>query len=431
MNNFTQLFQQTLYKDRGRAIQDRRTQALSRFADMRFPTRRDEDWKYTAVNRIVDTEYALPSPVVLGNKWLSGIKTNSFTPNTLVFVNGMLIRELSNMQDRPESVHVMSVQDALENSTTREILDKYFLQNAKDNVFTTLNTAFSDKGLFVHIPKNSVVKNPIRFVYVITAKSNPVFVNPQHYVLAEANSQVTFVDEYITPDENTNPYFNNIVNRFVLQEGAKVDQYTVQEEGAEAYQVSNTDVWQEANSTYSAYLADLGGRIVRHNANAHQKASGALTNLYGVYHVDGKRHVDNQTYIDHAFPHCQSNELYKGILKDSARGVFNGKVMVRQDAQKINAFQQSSTLLLSEKAVMDSKPQLEIFADDVRCSHGATIGQLDNQALFYLRSRGLTEAAAKAMLTRAFIMDVMDRIEDAQMREYMEARIAKKLEGRS
>ncbi|MEZ4986446.1 MAG: Fe-S cluster assembly protein SufD [Saprospiraceae bacterium] len=261
------------------------------------------------------------------------------------------------------------------------------------------------------------MSTPIHCLYITTSTGQAHHCHPQHFVKAAAGSQLTILESFHDLEEAT-PSFINAATHIEVAANAHLHYYRLQGAGRESLVVNNTIVRQHRDSVFSHYALDLGGKVVRNNLAATHLDSNLETHYYGVYFGNGNQHIDNQTFIDHAMPHCQSNELYKGIMTDYARGVFNGKVTVRQDAQKTNAFQQNSSLVLSANAIMDTKPQLEIFADDVRCSHGATVGQLDESSVFYLRSRGLSPANARRLLQEAFLGEVVDNMPHEAIRTY-------------
>ncbi|MCB0635021.1 MAG: Fe-S cluster assembly protein SufD, partial [Lewinella sp.] len=345
----------------------------------------------------------------------------------VVFINGRLNRELSQLDELPAEVSLRPLAEALEDSGLSTWIE---LQSAQPggtarNAFLPLNRAFAEDGLVLTVGRNYRLERPIHLIYLSAPGEAAHIANPQLFVWAKTGSEVTFIESYHALQAGT--YFNNTASWIDLEANARVSHYKLQREGQDAFQVNNTLVRQDRDSCYNSYAVDLGGRLVRNNVSVELRDSNTETHLYGTYLGAGSQHIDNQTFIDHAVPHCESNELYKGILKDKARGVFNGKVLVRQDAQKTNAFQQNSSLVLSPWAVMDAKPQLEIFADDVRCSHGATIGHLDETSVFYLRSRGIPEDQARNLLQQAFLGEVIENMGLDEVREHVSQLIAAKL----
>lgn len=428
--NFRELFENYeagLNGSREHTLHQLRRKALQRLDSLPFPTRRDEEWKYTPVTRLLQPGYA--DGPALSNPSVEVPQPPLTEGTRLVFVNGRLEEELSTRKELPEGVTLTTVEEAFAEERFRNHLQPFFEHWAKEenDPFIVLNAALSRKGIFIHIPRNMVVEAPLHLMYLSAPAGQPAAAHPQVFVWAEENSEFTLVESYEQGDESEEPYFHNVVNRMTLGKNARVKHLKLQHEGREGFQINNTEAYQERDSVYSHFGADLGGRLVRNNLNAIHRGEGIHTDYYGTYLADGRQHIDNHTFIDHALPNCTSNELYKGIIDDRGTGVFNGKVIVRQDAQKTNAFQQNSNLLLSDKATMDSKPQLEIYADDVKCSHGATIGQLDESAVFYLRTRGLRDADARRLLQHAFIGEVLENFPIEAIQEYLEALVAKKL----
>jgi Fe-S cluster assembly protein SufD len=283
-----------------------------------------------------------------------------------------------------------------------------------------LNTAFAQNGIYIDVPDGLVLDRPVHILNIAHTEAEPTVISPQKIIVAGENSKLTVIETFHHLTNSQQTYFTNTVTQLVLKRNAIVDHYRIQDEGENAYFINNTEIEQMRDSTYSSYVVDLGGKLVRNNLSSILKDSGTMTNFYGVYVGINKQHIDNQTFIDHAYPNCNSNELYKGILADKAKGVFNGKIIVRPDAQKTNAFQKNHSLVLSKTAKMNSKPQLEIYADDVKCSHGATIGQLNKEALYYMRSRGLSKKEAVSVLKQAFLTEITELFKIEPVREKVE-----------
>lgn len=432
---FTSLFdlqESSLNGQKEKPLYALRKAAIDRLPELEFPTRRNEDWKYTSVARLLQHQYKISAAPALEAGRIAPFLFSDLDVNLLVFVNGEFDESLSQMEDLPGDAILTTVEDAMNRDEYKGLIEKHFstwIEESKDP-FINLNAAFARHGIFIHVPKNVTVKKPVHMLHIAAPGDEPQLMTPQSLIIADQSSDLTLMESFHSLDnKDGQPYLTALVNRMVVGPNARIRHYKIQDEHEDGFMINNTVVDQERDSTYTSFAADLGGRIVRNNLSALLQDTGTMTNMYSVFLGDGEQHIDNQTFIDHAFPHAQSNELYKGILTDRARGVFNGQVMVRQDAQKINAFQQNSTLVLSDKAQMDSKPQLEIFADDVRCSHGATIGQLDEGAVFYLRSRGLTDKESRSMLQHAFIREVIDFIGIDQVREAVDQMVERKFEG--
>jgi Fe-S cluster assembly protein SufD len=286
-----------------------------------------------------------------------------------------------------------------------------------------LNQAFARDSILITVGDNVAIDRLVTISHTFTECSKSVISGPQIFGFMGKASSLSLLECF----QGENPGFFIVQNRFNIGAEASLMHYKLQELGSENFLIYNNLAEQQSSSSYTHFNIDLGGRVVRNNISAIHRGSNLVSNLFGVFPGTGEQHVDTQSLIDHAMPHCESHELYRQVLKDKSRGVFNGKVMVRQDAQKTNAYQQNDTILVSDTARMDSKPQLEIFADDVRCSHGATIGQLDENAIFYLKSRGLNDSEARFLLEWAFINEVLEKIEQEEVREFLSDRVRYKV----
>lgn len=431
MSHFQQLFGQNKQQLNGQAnepLAKWQRHAMEHLAKTPFPTRRNEDWKYTATTRVLAPAYENGSAIDLAKEAVKEANIVCLDAYELVFINGVFSAAHSNIYGLPPELTLWPLKDALKDERFRPTIEAQLFQEEEQtpNAFEWLNMAFANEGYFIHLPKNVVIEKPIHFLYITETSTAPVMTHPQIVISLERSAELTIIEHYTGTTSASQPYFSNVTNRFQLGENANLKHYRIQDESVEAFHINNTRVRQERTSTYSGYLVDLGSRIVRNNLGAVLLDESTSTNFYGMYFGRGEQHIDNQTFIDHAYPHCESNELYKGIVNDKASAVFNGKVLVRQDAQKTNAYQQNSSLVLSPQAVVDSKPQLEIYADDVKCSHGATIGQLDENSVFYLRSRGLSDQQARALLQHAFLKEVLDFMPEEKIIHAAENLIAEK-----
>lgn len=423
------IYEGTLNGHRGDQLHAFRKAGIQRLDVLDFPTRRDENWKYTSLNKVLQLPLQDSYQVNIDAATVADYAIPELDACRIVLVNGLLQEELSALEQLPAGVSLLSLQDALQDAAAKEQVTQMLEASVENdhNPFSALNVAFAKNGFVLKVAANAVVERPVHILHLAAPTIEPVFVNPLLMVIAGAHSEMSLVETFHSLPNAGQAYLTNILSRAVVGVNAHFHHYRIQDESTEATVVSNIDVEQKQDSTYSSYQIDLGGSVVRNNLSTVLHGQNTMTNYYGVYLAKGQQHIDNQTFIDHALPHCASNELYKGILDDRGRGVFNGKVIVRQDAQKTNAFQQNSSLVLSRTAEMDAKPQLEIFADDVRCSHGATIGQLDEGSVFYLRSRGIKEAEARQLLQQAFLMDVVDNMRLQAVAAYVETLIANKL----
>lgn len=411
----------------GHTIQKTAIQRLSN--DVDFPTRRNEDWKYTNVVELLQPQYHQPKLVNITTADITPFLFEDLNAYLLVFVNGKYNKVLSSKEELSKKIIVQDIPTCLqEGGPTKTTVSEYLIKWASKemNPFIVLNTAFAQNGIFIHVPDELVVDRPVHILNIAFTNDEPAVISPQKIIVVGENSKLTVIETYHQLNKPKQTYFTNTVSQLILQRNAVVDHYKIQDEGENAFFINNTEVEQMRDSTYSSYVVDLGGKLVRNNLNSILKDSGTATNFYGIYVGMDKQHIDNQTFIDHAYPNCTSNELYKGILTDSAKGVFNGKIMVRPDAQKTNAFQKNHSLVLSKAASMNSKPQLEIFADDVKCSHGATIGQLNEEALYYMRSRGLSKKEAISVLKQAFLTEITELIKIDPVREKVEQMLVDK-----
>ena len=421
LSNFD-VFESKLNGSSGTPFHEIRKSAISKFSELGFPTTHNEEWKYTNIAPIASAKFKLAAEAThLHKKILSPYTFDSMPQNLLVFVNGRFVKEWSHVAARGKGLVIESLASVLERDG--EVAQKYFAKYAdfEKEPFTALNTAFTYDGAFLRVPAGTILSEPIHLLHLSVEGQSPWLTHPRNLMVVGAASQVQIVESYHALSDHV--YFNNVVSEIVVDPDAQVEHVRIQNESKRAYHVATREVHQARGSRYSSISIDLGGALVRNNFHLRLNALNCEGNLWGFYMASGVQHLDNHTLIDHAMPHCQSNEHYKGILADKAHGVFNGKVMVRPDAQKTNAYQKNQCLLLSDEAVINSKPQLEIFADDVKCSHGASIGQLDDEALFYLRSRGLREAEANSLLRQAFAGDILNRITIAPVRAELDEMI--------
>ena len=395
-----------------------RRESFERFLDRGFPTTSDEDWRFTSVAPLAATEFFLDAGSS-GEEVQSLLKSHlgeDWKRHEIVFVNGRFAPEFSALGGVPAGVVVERLASALEShpEDVEAVLNLNPAEGA--SVFHELNRAFLADGAFVLVPEGVVVEHPIHIVHVSSA-AKPAASHPHHIVLAECGSEVQIVESYLGGDGL--PYFTNAATEVVAANGANVDHYRIQRESESAFHIGSQRLLQAEGAALQDHALSLGGRISRVDIHRLLDGEGADLTLNGLYVVKGTQHVDHHTVIDHQKPHGTSRELYKGVLDDAASGVFNGRIIVRPGAQKTNAQQTNKNLLLSEEALVNTNPQLEIEADDVKCGHGATIGQLDKDALFYLRSRGIGREEATSILTRGFIADVSERIRIAAVRDAM------------
>ncbi|HMA17116.1 MAG TPA: Fe-S cluster assembly protein SufD [Thermoanaerobaculia bacterium] len=395
----------------------RRT-AMERLREIGFPSLRDEDWKYTNVAPILKTPFE-PAPEE-GPRRIEAPREGT----QLVFVNGRHAPALSSAPR--DGVRIASLRDIL--ATEPELAEPYLGRIARDgNAFASVNAAFVDDGAFVRIPRDVAAAEPIHLVFVSEPAFGPTVSHPRNLLIAEAGSQAAVVETYVGTADET--YFTNPVTEVSVGDGANLDLYKLERESTAAYHVATTEARLERDGRFASHSMTFGGAITRNDLNVRLDAEGADCTLNGLFVGSGTQHLDNHTLIDHAKPHGTSRELYKGIMDGKSRGVFHGKIIVRPDAQKTDAMQTNKNLLLSKEALVDSIPALEIFADDVKCRHGSTIGQLDPGAMFYLQSRGIGEEEARQLLVYAFASDVASRIRIPSLRALVEDHLGLRLPG--
>lgn len=398
------------------------------FNQQGIPTVKHEEWKYTRISAVLnkDFSYAVDATAVTA-KDVDAFRLPGYeNANELVFVNGIYHAELSNIRSAADELVILPLRDAAK-TEYKNIIDNNLGHSAsyhKDGI-NALNNAFAYQGLFLAVKKNKAVEHPLYCYYINDARTVNVLSQPRTLLYVAANAEVKLVEEEVTI--GTSDSFINRVSEVVVEENANVHIYKIQNEDSHSSCVKTTHVRQLGVSKVNSVTITLNGGMIRNNLNFILEAPGCESNMYGLYCVKGNTHVDNHTIVDNQQPHSLSNELYKGIIDENANAVFNGKIFVRQDAQKTNAYQSNKNVLLSDTATVNTKPQLEIFADDVKCSHGCTVGCLDEEALFYLRARGVGEKAAKALLLHAFAGEILDKIELEPIRNYADAIISERL----
>ncbi len=424
VNKFSS-FEKSLNGHAATPLHQVRKQALEAFNTLGFPTIKHEEWKYTNVAAAVKADYTLAQEEKLTSADIEQFLIPGLEANILVFVNGVLDKSLSKIISSEKELIVKDLADAIDSET--ELVNQYLgkLTDNKTEAFTALSTAYAQHGAFIKVPDNKVVENPVLLLFIHDARQGNTLILPRNLFVVGKNAQVKVFENYHTL--GTNISFTNAVTEIVVRQDAVVDYYKIQNDTENAHFVGTTQVKQVEKSVFSAVTITLSGGIIRNNLNLVLGAEHCEAHMYGLYMVDGNTHIDNHTVADHAFPNCESNELYKGVLNGSSTGVFNGKIFVRKDAQKTNAFQSNKNILLSQDASVNTKPQLEIFADDVKCSHGCTIGQLDDEALFYLRARGIGEESAKSLLVHAFAADVLSFVKIDVLSEYLDKLITERL----
>jgi Fe-S cluster assembly protein SufD len=397
-----------------------RRAAMARFAELGFPTTRLEEWKYTNVAPIARTPFRL-APRLSQERAAEALAATTIADLTctqLVFVNGHYVPELSSRRPLPQGVQVSSLTAALGEAPHQVEPHLARYADYEDHAFVALNTAFMQDGVFLFIPPGRVVPEPIHLVFIALPQGGATVTYPRNLIVLGDGAQAAIVESYI--GQGPEPYWTNSVTEIALGQHAVVDHCKLEWESLGAYHIATLQVHQGRSSNFTSHSMALGGALVRNDLNVVLAGEGSECTLNGLFMGAGQQHLDNHTRIDHAQPHCASRELYKGILDGKARGVFNGKIVVHKDAQKTDAMQTNKNLLLSADASVDTKPQLEIFNNDVKCYHGSTIGRLEDTAIFYLRSRGLDLEAARGLLTYAFASEIIGRLKHEPIRTMLD-----------
>lgn len=403
-----------------------RQQAFAAFSKLGVPGVKHEEWKYTRVNSLFNTRYQLQPGQTLLAADLNDLRLPGYeTANELVFVNGRYAADLSTVRSR--DLVLLSLTEAARGEYA-SVVDQHYGHSAdylRDGI-NALNTALSDGGIYLHIRRGLELEHPVYIYHIADARAEAVLAQPRSLVYLGENAGATIVETYHTLGNAGS--FTNQVLEVAVEKDARLEYYKIQNDVTSANLVSTSHIRQTGASHVNTVTISLNGGIVRNNLNLVLEAPHCEGHLYGLYFQHGSSHVDNHTIVDNVAPDCLSYELYKGILDDQSTGVFNGKIFVRQAAQKTNAYQTNKNVLLSKTANVNTKPQLEIFADDVKCSHGCTVGQLDEEALFYLRSRGISRQAAQALLLQGFALDVLEKIKLIPVRTYIDNLIAGRLQ---
>lgn len=412
--------------DVGTELHDLRTSALKNFESKGFPTKKEEAWKYTSLNAVLKNDFSI-FPKKENNIDIKDVKKyflNDLDTYKVIFIDGIFSTFLSSTTHDGLDVCLMS--SALTKPKYKMVIDTYFNQVAnKEDSLTSLNTAFAYEGAYINIPKSKVVEKPIEIIYFSTGKEDALMVQPRNLVIVGENAHVQIVERHQSLNEN--PVLTNSVTEIFAQKRAIVDYYKVQNDEQTANLIDNTYISQKQESRVSVHTFSFGGNLTRNNLNFYHHGERIDSTLKGITIIGDKQHVDHYTLVNHEQPNCESHQNYKTILDGQSTGVFNGKIYVEKEAQKTDAFQQNNNILLSDKATINAKPQLEIFADDVKCSHGCTIGQLDENAMFYMQQRGIPKKEAKALLMYAFTSEVTSSIKIPELKSKIAKIIATKL----
>ena len=406
-------------------IHEIRKKAIHTFEEKGFPTKREEDWKYTSLKPILNKDYSV---FPKGNKELKFKKVRNYflydiDSYKLVFIDGVYSSFLS--ETTHDGLDVCLLSAALSKSKYKAVIENYYNKAASKNSISALNTAFAREGAYINIPKNKEVEKPIEIINFSTGNESALMIQPRNLIVIGENAHVQIIERH--QSLTTNSVFTNSVTEIFAEKRAYLDYYKIQNDKENACLIDNTSIHQEQDSICKVHSFSLGGKLTRNNLNFIQNGEHSESTLKGITILKDKQHVDHNTLVKHTAPNCESHQDYKGLYADSSTGVFNGKVIVEKQAQKINAFQQNNNILIDDNACVNAKPQLEIFADDVKCSHGCTIGQFDEDALFYLRSRGIGLKEAQALLMYAFANTVLESVKIPELKRRINKLIANKI----
>lgn len=407
----------------------RRRAGISRYTEAGFPSVQEEDWRFTNVTPLTRLPFKTTSEYSRGGLTPESIQTFPFTrlkSNRLVFVNGHYADELSSVLPQKENVRITSLATAL--NLDSDLLERHLtaIVLPEDNVFAALNTAFFQDGAFIFVPAGCAVEEPVHLLYISTASEAGTRTHPRNLIIAEKGSRLTVLESYVSTLDT--PYFTNSVTELAAGDGAVVEHCKFQDESAQAYHISTLHAQLSRNTRFLHHSMSTGARLARNNIKTTLAGEGIDCILNGLYLAKVDQLVDHHMVVEHAKAHCNSHEYFNGILDARSRGVFHGRILVRPEAQKTDAKQTNKNLLLSDDATIDTKPQLEIYADDVKCTHGATIGQLNDESVFYLRARGIGLDTARRMLIHAFAGEIIDRIKFQPARQELDELFWNRLE---
>ena len=409
-----------------RKLQDQRADAIEVFEQQGFPTKKEEGWKYTSLRALTKGDYSVFPKEEVSLK-LEDVKQyilQDVDTYKIVFVDGIYNAYLSETTHEGADICLLSA--ALTKRKYAPIIKKYFNQIAeKEASLTALNTAFTNEGAFIYVPEGKQVEKPVQIIHFATSKNPKLLLQPRNLIVLEKNAELQVVERHQSLSDNTN--FTNVVTEIFTEQNARLDYYKIQNDQSQASLIDSTYIAQQKHSHAKVHTFSLGGKLIRNNLNFYHKAPEIISTMKGITLIEGEQFVDHHTLVHHAHPNSESHQDYKGIYAEKATGVFNGKIVVEKEAQKTNAFQKNNNILMDDKASINTKPQLEIFADDVKCSHGCTIGQLDEDALFYLQTRGIPKKEARGLLTYAFANNVLQSVQIDSVKKRINKLIAEKL----
>jgi len=413
------------YLEDSSPIHDIRNKAIKIFENKGFPTKKEEAWKYTSLNPIVNKDYSIfpKKESSIEFKDVKRFFLHDIDTYKIVFIDGIYSSYLS--ETIHDNMDICLLSAALKKPKYRAVIDVYYNKIAENDSLTSLNTAFAKEGAYIYIPKHKEVEKPIEIINFATGNEAALMMQPRNLIVVGENAHVQIIERHQSLSENA--VFTNSVTEIFAEKRAYIDYYKIQNDDLNASLIDNTYIKQEEESHCSVHTFSFGGNLTRNNLKFYQHGEHCDSTLKGITIIENKQHVDHSTLVRHIAPNCESHQDYKGLYADSSTGVFNGKIVVEKDAQKTNAFQQNNNILIDDKATINAKPQLEIFADDVKCSHGCTIGQFNEDALFYIRTRGIAKKEAQALLMYAFANTVLESVKIPELKMRINKLIAKKI----
>lgn len=407
-----------------------RREAISGFAELGFPTLSDEEWRFTNLEALRRGSFSIAENGISGvsKKSVDSYGFPGLDCLRLVFVNGRFAPSLSDTVDAGKGILVKNLSEAIseQSDLVKDHLARY--ADYEKDAFISLNTSYFEDGVFVYIPDGTVFEQPVHVLHVSTDEDRPLFINPRNLIIVGQSSVAKVIEHYVSASQSV--YFSNVVTEVVCGENANLEHYRLEFESQKAFNFSTLRVNQQKNSNIASHSVLCGGAIVRNNVHPVLAGEGCNSDIYGLFISEGRQHMDNFMRVEHASPHCDSRQFYNGVLDGRSKGVFHGRILVHEGAEKTDAKQTNRNLLLSDTAQIDTKPQLEIYNDDVKCTHGATIGQMDEEALFYLRSRGVSVRQAKIIMLRAFTGETLEHMSIDSVREALESVVMKWFEQR-
>jgi Fe-S cluster assembly protein SufD len=402
------------------------SKAITYLKKVGLPTSKSEEYRFTPITKTLQKNFTWNNkPIESSINSIQEFLIEGIEANVLVFVNGIYSKSLSKIISPASEIKIKPLSEA--HQTDKEILNTHFdkLVRSDGDPFAALNTAFWQDGIFIHVPENVIVEKPLLILHINDAAQDQVISHTRLLVVLEKNAQLSIIEKF--DSVGTHPVFHTFTEEISVAENAQLEYCKVQNDTGKSVQVANTNIHQSDSSKVNTFTLTMNGEIVRNNFTITIDGEQCESHFHGIYLLNGSTLADNHTVVDHKKPNSFSNEMYKGIMDGNSKGVFNGKIFVRPQAQKTNAFQSNRNILMSESASVNTKPQLEIWADDVKCSHGCTTGQLDDEALFYLQSRGIPYDSAKAMLLYAFALDVLAPIKNETLKSYLDKLISERL----